>query len=630
VRVLLKIKTELIILFSIVLLITVGAISLVTIEVIQNSIINAEIQEMKNELAEKEFLLQNLHESSSENLIFALKNTLFVKYFGLPETKTGNLYDENRVLQFTDNQRKIKQELEQWIYHFQNKFDVDETCLIDVTGQEHVRLVLTDIESDEQLSPDEKLNPFFNPSFEQNKNEVYLQFPYVSPDTNRWVFAYTSPIVLDDGEKPAFFHFEIPLSIFHDLIEIDHGRMYVVDLQGYLTSDSYYHYDEMNISVEFDKYFPSVNTILSQTEFDMFKQRVKSEDSGHFQYVDTNGDTNFAVFQKLGMFDWVLVYEESKDLMLSEYQTEFGSIFINILIISVIVSGISLIGIFFISNKITRPIIMLRNKMKEVEKGVFDSEIKKKGSNEILDLEKSFTHMSSSLKKMVDLEKIIALSEQKLKNEKFAAVGAVATRIAHDLRTPLSAIKIIVDILKMKYDNADEKSSNHFKMLEESIDKITYQINDMLGFVKISSIQLKEHSISEIIESALIQINVSSEIIIQKPEIDMYLMCDDKKLEIVFINLIMNAIQAIGDDKGTIKIRIKTEMREMIIEFENSGPRIPDEQLPKIFKPLFTTKKQGIGLGLVSCKTIIEQHGGTISVYNNPTRFVIKLPTNIL
>lgn len=626
-EIVLKIKTEFVILFSIVLIITVGAISLITTEIIKNSIIKTEIQEMKNKLMEKEFQFHNLHERASEDLVFALKNPLFVEYFELPESKARNEYKDG-VLQFTDQQREIKSKLENWIFNFQNKFQVDETCLIDVSGQEHVRLVLKKIAPDSDLSSEEKSVSFFEPSFEKSIDEVHVQYPYISPDTNRWVFAYASPIVLGDTQKPAIFHFEMPMSIFHDLLEINNGRMYVVDPKGYLISDSY-HYLERELSIEFEKNFPSVNTILPQTEFDMFKQRIKSEDSGQFQYVDANGDTNYAVFKKLEVFDWILVYQESKNRILSEYQTESGNLFINILIISTIITGISVVGIFFISSKITRPITILRNTMKAVENGVFDSKIKVKGSDEILDLQKSFVHMSSSFKKIIELEKTIALSEQKLKNEKFAAIGAVATRITHDLRTPLSAIKITVGLLKMKYEHADKKSSDHFKILEESIEKITYQVNDVLGFVKTSPIQLKEHSISEIIKSTLIQINVPVGIIIQKPKTDRYLICDDKKLEIVFVNLIINAIHAIGDDDGIIKIHIKTETRKIIIEFENSGPGIPDEQLSKIFEPLFTTKKQGTGLGLVSCKTIIEQHGGKIEAFTNPTKFVITLPTNI-
>jgi len=91
--------------------------------------------------------------------------------------------------------------------------------------------------------------------------------------------------------------------------------------------------------------------------------------------------------------------------------------------------------------------------------------------------------------------------------------------------------------------------------------------------------------------------------------------------------MIKNASQAV-DGKGEISIRIKDQENDVIIEVEDSGPGIPENVLPKIFEPLFTTKQTGTGLGLPSCKSIIDRHGGTISVRNNPTIFSIQIPKN--
>ena len=93
----------------------------------------------------------------------------------------------------------------------------------------------------------------------------------------------------------------------------------------------------------------------------------------------------------------------------------------------------------------------------------------------------------------------------------------------------------------------------------------------------------------------------------------------------VFDNLITNALQSINDN-GCITIRIIDLENDVIIDVEDSGPGVPDDIISKIFEPLFTTKKKGTGLGLASCKSIVEQHGGTISVKNDPSTFSIKLP----
>lgn len=80
---------------------------------------------------------------------------------------------------------------------------------------------------------------------------------------------------------------------------------------------------------------------------------------------------------------------------------------------------------------------------------------------------------------------------------------------------------------------------------------------------------------------------------------------------------------------GKIEIKIDEKNDMIILQFVDSGEGIPDDNLDKVFEPLFTTKQRGTSLGLASCKNIIEQHQGEISVKNNPTTFTIKLPKSI-
>ncbi len=84
------------------------------------------------------------------------------------------------------------------------------------------------------------------------------------------------------------------------------------------------------------------------------------------------------------------------------------------------------------------------------------------------------------------------------------------------------------------------------------------------------------------------------------------------------------------EDKGTLKISMIDLGSSIQLEFEDTGLGIPADILPKIFDPLFTTKQTGTGLGLSICKSIVEQHGGTISVRSPPTVFTVRLPKNIL
>ncbi len=620
-----KIRNSLIILFSIVIIFTVGSISFLVFGVIIASNIDAELEDMTSKLNERGVQLQTLHSRANEDVVFALKNPKFVEYFELPETREGNVF-ENDVMQFTDNQREIKNDLEQWVFHFQNKFQVDETCLIDSTGQEHLRLVFQDIEVDEFLSSEEMGAPFFTPSFAQEVDEVYVQYPYFSPDSFRWVFAYTSPIVLNDGEKPAFYHFEMPVNIFQDIISIDHGRMYVIDPQEYLIADSAYSYPTKNISEEFEDYFPQSNSILQSTEFEKLQNQIKAKGSGNFQFVDEKGESQYIVFKKLSTFDWILVYQESESLMLSEFQTEYGSVFTTISLISVFVGIVSIIGIIIVSNKITKPIIELRNATKEAEYGTFESNIEIKGANELTELGVSFSKMFSSIKKTIELEKKLAVSEQKLKNERFAAIGELSARIAHDIRNPLNVIQAALENLSYSQNNPKvfEKS---IKLCFKSVDRIAHQINNVMDFLRDSEIQSEENHLKEMIDGLISEMKIPDVIKINLPENNVVIQGDKIKLEALFSNLIINAVQKL-EKNGIITIRISEKEKNTVqIEIEDNGKSIPDENLEKIFEPLFTTKQTGTGLGLASCKKIVEQHGGSISAKNNPTTFTILLPT---
>jgi len=622
-----KIKWELIILFSIIFTISIGISSYYTLSLVHESVIANEIQEMKTLSLERENQIQTLHDRASEDLIFTLKNPLFVEYFELPETRAGNVF-ENGVLQFSDNQKEIKTKLEQLVYHFQNKFDVDETCIIDMSGQEHARLVLTKIESDEFLSPDEAATPFFTPSFAKERDEVHIQFPYLSPDTNRWVFAYTSPIVLGDEEKPAFYHFEMPISIFQDIVDVNHGRMYVIDSQGYLISDSESHYSSTNISEEFTEYFPQVSKILPDDVFAELMQNVKTSDKGTMSYTGDDGEIYHGVYSELPTFGWILFYQEDEKLMFSEHSSFVGNIQTTISLIIAGTFAATIFSIFVISSTITRPLTKLQKHTKNIIDGKLDEKIKIKSSNEIGELAEAFNHMTHSLKKTIELEKDLAVAQQSIKNEKLTSIGLLASRLAHDIRNPLSVIKLSFELFRSTLE-MNEKQQKQIIRVDNAISRIQHQVENVLDFVRTQSLEINESSLFKIIDSSIQTVDVPQNVKIVKHGDDMIIRCDSRLLEVVFINLIKNAIQAM-DEMGNIKISLVDQDDKVMIEIENDGSPIPDDVLPKIFEPLFTTKQIGTGLGLSSCQSIIHQHNGIIHAYNNPTRFVIKLPKDPL
>jgi len=219
-------------------------------------------------------------------------------------------------------------------------------------------------------------------------------------------------------------------------------------------------------------------------------------------------------------------------------------------------------------------------------------------------------------------------TQQVLKSERLSAIGELSGRLAHDLRNPLSVMKMSTDLIKQSPPDSkisDPSVTKRIDLIEKSIDRISHQVDDVLGYVRNSPLNLEKVSLYDSIQSSLKKINIPSDIQIEIPKNDVSIDCDIVKLDAVFINLIVNSIQELNQG-GKIEIKISEKDNFAIIQFTDSGKGIPDEDLPKIFEPLFTTKQKGTGLGLASCKNIVEQHQGEITVTNNPTTFTITLP----
>ncbi|PBO84671.1 MAG: hypothetical protein COA77_08460 [Thaumarchaeota archaeon] len=219
------------------------------------------------------------------------------------------------------------------------------------------------------------------------------------------------------------------------------------------------------------------------------------------------------------------------------------------------------------------------------------------------------------------------LSTQKF-NEHLLTIGELSARLSHDIRNPLGIIRMAIENMH----NAKNKPDGFEASIERcnrSIDRITHQINDVMDFVRQKPLTLTNNYFLEILNSSILSMNIPKSIKIIKPKDDFVLYCDPEQIQVVFSNLILNSIQALSQN-GQIDISILQNNDSMEIIFADSGIPIPEKIMPKIFEPLFTTKQMGTGLGLVSCKTIIESHGGSIRVKNNPTRFEITLPKPII
>jgi len=213
----------------------------------------------------------------------------------------------------------------------------------------------------------------------------------------------------------------------------------------------------------------------------------------------------------------------------------------------------------------------------------------------------------------------------RVKMEKLYAVGELAARLAHDLKNPLTVIKMSTSLL-MKDPHATEDAKNKYQLIERSTSRMWHQINDVMDFVRAKDLQLEKNSMREIVQLAIQTTKIPDSIKLEMPENDVQLLCDKQQIIVAVSNLIANSVEAINESQGKITVRLREDSNTVSVEIEDSGPGIPEKLLPRVFDLLFTTKQRGTGLGLVSCKNIVESHGGTIQVRNKPTTFTISIP----
>lgn len=266
----------------------------------------------------------------------------------------------------------------------------------------------------------------------------------------------------------------------------------------------------------------------------------------------------------------------------------------------------------------------------EMMKKLFDSE--KKQSTELnTKLQENLNKITISEERLKQQREHLEIeirdkTNKLIQAERLSAIGEISARLAHDLRNPLTVIKGTVEIIKAKNKKIDtEFSSKQIEMMERAVSRMSNQIDEVLDFVKIQTLHATKNSLFETIGLSVTKIKKSADFSINVKGNNVQFVYDADKLEVVLDNVITNAVEAINE-KGQIDIRVNDNSNEIVIEIEDSGTGVPEELLTKIFEPLFTTKQRGTGLGLASCKRIIEQHGGSINVKSKPSMFIIKLP----
>jgi signal transduction histidine kinase len=302
---------------------------------------------------------------------------------------------------------------------------------------------------------------------------------------------------------------------------------------------------------------------------------------------------------------------------------------IRFFLISVFIGVIVSISMsFIISRMIAQPITLLKEKALEIGKGNFEVNVEYNSSDEIGELSKAFNDMAVSLDRNIAERK--KLEAEIIRSEKFAALGKMSAVLAHEIKTPLTSIKMNVDILNQTLSLSPE-DKEAFHIIGKEINRLTELVKEVLQVSRTAPLKISNLNLRKFVEDIFQQVESESKqkrITFINNTDDIEFTADEDKLRQVFLNMIQNSIDAI-EKTGTIRISSQLSDDYLIIRITDDGFGI--EEPNNIFDPFFTTKVSGTGLGLSISQKIIEQHNGTFSLISSrpgETIFEIKLPLN--
>ena len=281
----------------------------------------------------------------------------------------------------------------------------------------------------------------------------------------------------------------------------------------------------------------------------------------------------------------------------------------------------------FLSRSITNSLTLISDNIRNVQFGKKNQEIKWKNDDEIGLLVKQYNLMLAELEKSAELLG---------KSEREGAWREMAKQVAHEIKNPLTPMKLSIQHLQRALnDNAEDVKELTQKIsvrLIEQIDNLSNIATAFSDFAKMPQGNFNKINIEPILNSAVELFRESENVSINlnySPK-EYFVTGDKEQLMRVFINIIKNSTQAIPENiNGIIDINIEEKMNNFIISFKDNGVGIPVEKREHIFEPNFTTKNSGTGLGLAISKNIIERMNGKIwfdSVVDEYSIFYVELP----
>ena len=310
-----------------------------------------------------------------------------------------------------------------------------------------------------------------------------------------------------------------------------------------------------------------------------------------------------------------------------ELEQEISNFLVTIINLNAFIFLVAGLIALFITNRITRSFAVISDKMKEVSLGQHNETIAWNRNDEIGDLVKEYNKMVAKLG-----ESAMALA----KSEREGAWREMARQVAHEIKNPLTPMKLSIQYLQKaihnNQDNVKELSANVANTLVEQIDHLSKIAADFSQFANIGNTHVERFDLHDVIGSLkeLYQSDPRVELTWYPVSDPVILKADKTQMNRLFTNLFTNAVQAAREGE-ICRIIIDEQKSEghIRIRVEDNGEGIPPAMQDKIFVPNFTTKSSGTGLGLAMCKGIVEQAQGRIwfeTAQGRGTSFFVELP----
>lgn len=283
---------------------------------------------------------------------------------------------------------------------------------------------------------------------------------------------------------------------------------------------------------------------------------------------------------------------------------------------------------FIVSRKIIRPLRVIEGTTLRIAQGNFRPLPVLDTRDETQRVVEAFNRMVAELEKRQD---------QLVQAKKMSSLGVLTAGIAHQLNNPLNNISTSCQIVQEELGQGDlDFLRRMLNNVEQEVNRARDIVKGLLEFSRVRDFELKPIPLEDVIERSIRL--VSSQVppgidIVQEVPWELVLRIDAQRMQEVFLNLLLNAIQAIKEPPGEIRIAAKVDAQnnQAVITVEDTGVGIPKEEIDRVFDPFYTTKEvgAGTGLGLSIVYGIIEKHQGSIAVESKEgegTRFIIRLP----